>query len=102
MAKHTENTVPTNVRLHAPIWRWRRVPSPASPVSRHSRPQDVISAPFPGYRGMRHPLPAVIEYQGGPEGYVIIHARGWRFKFPGQVPLLEVVQCLNGQMPPAE
>lgn len=51
---------------------------------------------------MRHPLPAVIEYQGGPEGYVIIHARGWRFKFPGQVPLLEVVQCLNGQMPPAE
>jgi hypothetical protein len=54
---------------------------------------------FPGYRNIRRPLAVEVRYLGGAVGMSELTTRGWRFQFPGHVPLLEVMLSLNGQWP---
>lgn len=81
-----------------PIWRWKRVPSRPNRRTNESALVEDLSVPFPGYRPLRAPLLCWISYEGGPEAEVCIEARGWQFRFPGHVCVIDVVTALNGQL----
>ena len=55
---------------------------------------------FPGWRNRRRPLWCELYASPVEKGVAVIRARGWEFRFPEDITLLEALLVVNGQVPP--
>lgn len=87
---------------HPPTWRWNRLPWAERRRRIGAVAGGVHSSLFPSPRSVKLPLGATIHYRGGPEGDVVVRARGWDWVFPAHVAVLDVVYTINGRPTPKD
>lgn len=90
----------SNRRSHPPTWRWDPSQFRGAPRQRAQREGSELRPAFPPWRSARRPLWASLVYKGGAEGEIVVETRGWRFIFPANVTIQEVVYVVNGMRPP--
>jgi hypothetical protein len=88
-------TVPSNTCSGSTTWHHedgslRRAPARVGTV----RPQGRSIYALPR-RDFRKRLNITLTYLGGPEGYWVIEARGWKWKVPGDIALHDVMLWIN-------
>jgi hypothetical protein len=78
------------------VWRWRaKIAGPPGP--KRQRAEGAPPLPLLRWRRAYRPLWCEIWHQGGAEAEVRIRCRGWEFRFPGSVSLIDAVMAVNGQ-----
>ena len=77
-------------------WRWSgTIPGPPPRVGQSAAGRPPW--PFLPWRRAYRPLWVEIWHQGGAEAEVRIRCRGYTFRFPGDLSILDVVMAINGQ-----
>ena len=84
-----------NTSSNPPTWRWNRPESQGAPARTARRAAGAPPLLWPSWRDMRRPLWLEAKYVGGPEGDVVIKVRGWRFVFPADTPIYDVIRTIN-------
>lgn len=95
-------TPATNKRLGSPTWRWNHVTITGRPAPIGSVRRSRSAPAFPAWRSKHRPLWTELSYRGGAQGEVEVFARGWRFVFPADVAIYDVLSCINGHPPKAQ
>lgn len=78
------------------VWRWTAI-IPRRPARNVPRAAGAPSLPHLAWRRAYRPLWCEIWHQGGAEAEVRIRTRGWEFRVPGHVSVLDAVMAINGQ-----
>lgn len=85
----------TNERLGSTTWVTRRDKISRAPQARgHSTPQASRWRRF-GRRDPREPITVRIHYRGGSEAWVEVSGRGETNRYPGWVPIADVLFDIN-------
>jgi len=94
------NPEKANTRSHQPTWRWEPLPWAERRRRIGAAAGGVGSKLFPGPRSVKLPIGSSMSYLGGPEGEVVVIARGWKWVFPAHVSIIDVLYTVNGRVPP--
>jgi len=78
------------------VWRWAAtIAGPPRPKSQ--RAAGAPPLPSLGWRRAYRPLWVEAWVHGGAEAEVRIRCRGWEFRFPGDISVLDALMAINGQ-----